>query len=118
MPDVTGPPGGENEESFVRPYIITGGRTVGAAGEIPIETLVVSRRSTERLDPDHAAIVDFCSQEPLSVAEIAVHLRQPIGVARVLVADLTASGHVEQYETAASEGAAIVRRLLDGIRSL
>ena len=118
MADEHGPPGGDHEESFVRPYIITGGRTVGAAGDIPIETLVVSRRPSANLDPDHATVVDYCSQEPLSVAEIAVHIRQPIGVARVLVADLTASGHVEQYETAASEGAAIVRRLLDGIRSL
>ena len=118
MAEGTGPPGGDHEESFVRPYIITGGRTVGEAGDIPIETLVVSRRTTDRLGPDHAAVVEYCSREPLSVAEIAVHIRQPIGVARVLVADLTASGHVEQYETAASEGAAIVRRLLDGIRSL
>lgn len=118
MADVTGPPGGDPQESFVRPYIITGGRTVGAAGDIPIETLVVSMRSVDRLDPEHAAVVEFCSREPVSVAEIAVHLRQPIGVARVLVADLTVSGHVEQHGTAASEGAAIVRRLLDGIRSL
>lgn len=117
MVGVTGPPG-EYDESFVRPYVITGGRTVGAAGDIPIETLVVSRLPADSLDPDRAAVLQVCTGEPLSVAEIAVHLRHPIGVARVLVADLTASGHVEQYETAASEGAAIVRRLLDGIRSL
>lgn len=109
--------GSGNHESFVRPYMITAGRTVGAAGDIPIETLVVARRSTEGLNPDHAAVVAFCTG-PLSVAEIAVHIHQPIGVARVLVADLTASGHVEQHQTAASEGAAIVRRLLDGIRAL
>lgn len=117
MADATGPPGFEHDQSFVRPYIITGGRTVGAAGDIPIETLVVARRSAQGLAPDHAAVINLCT-EPLSVAEIAVHIRQPIGVARVLVADLTASGHVEQHETAATEGAAIVRRLLDGIRSL
>ena len=108
---------GITEESFVRPYMITAGRTVGEAGNIPIETLVVARRSGEGLGPDHAAIIAAC-REPLSVAEIAVHIHQPIGVARVLVADLTASNHVEQHETAASEGAAIVRRLLDGIRAL
>ncbi len=104
-------------DSFVRPYMITAGRTVGEAGEIPIETLVVAHRSSAGLGPDHAAVIDLCA-EPLSIAEIAVHIRQPIGVARVLVADLTASGHVEQHDTAASQGAAIVRRLLDGIRSL
>lgn len=103
--------------SFVRPYMITAGRTVGAAGDIPIETLVVATASSANLSPDYAAVVDLCT-EPLSVAEIAVHINQPIGVARVLVADLTASNHVEQYATAVSEGAEIVRRLLDGIRSL
>ena len=107
----------DSQTSFVRPYVITAGRTVGEAGDIPIETLVVARASSVGLPPDYAAVIDLCS-EPLSVAEIAVHIHQPIGVARVLVADLTASHHVEQHGTAASEGAAIVRRLLDGIRSL
>lgn len=107
------------DASFVRPYMITGGRTVGAAGEIPLETLVVARGTGDGLSPDHAAVVRVCSGgEPLSIVEIAVHIGQPIGVARVLVADLTASQHVEQYDTAASENAALVRRLLDGIRSL
>ena len=85
MADDNGPPEGDHEESFVRPYIITGGRTVGAAGDIPIETLVVSRRTGERLGPDHAVVVDFCSREPLSVAEIAVHfprIRLPAHVIR------------------------------------
>lgn len=110
---------GADDASFVRPYMITGGRTVGAAGEIPLETLVVARASSQGLSPDHAAVVVVCGGgEPLSIVEIAVHIGQPIGVARVLVADLTASQHVEQYDTAASENAALVRRLLDGIRSL
>ena len=50
--------------------------------------------------------------------EIALHLDLQIGVARVLVADLTASRHVEQYDTATSESAQIVQRLLDGLRAL
>lgn len=103
--------------SFVRPYMITRGRTVGAGGNLPIETLVIARRDTEGLSRDHARVVNMCA-EAISVAEVAVHLQQPIGVARVLIADLTSSGHLEQYDTAADEGAAIVRRLLDGIRAL
>lgn len=108
-----------DESSFVRPYMITKGRTVGEAGEIPLETLVVARRDSLGLGPDHAAVVELCDQgQPYSVIEIAMHLNHPFGVARVLVADLTASQHVEQYDTAASENAALVKRLLDGIRSL
>jgi len=108
-----------DDASFVRPYMVTGGRTVGQAGEIPLETLVVARRPLDGLGPDHAAVVIACGQgEPQSIVEIAIHTGQPIGVARVLVADLTASQHVEQYDTAANENATLVRRLLDGIRAL
>ena len=107
------------DASFVRPYMVTGGRTVGEAGDIPLETLVVAKRGAEGLGPDHADVVRVCSGgQPLSIVEIAVQLEQPIGVARVLVADLTATMHVEQYDTAASTNAVLVQRLLDGIRSL
>lgn len=103
--------------SFVRPYMITGGRTIGQAGEIPLETLVVARGFSDGLAPDHAAVVELC-RDPLSVFEVALRLSHPIGVARVLVADLTASNHLEQYNSAASQNAELVQRLLDGIRSL
>jgi len=103
--------------SFVRPYMITGGRTIGQAGEIPLETLVVARGFSDGLAPDHAAVVNLCD-DPLSVFEVAVQLGHPIGVARVLVADLTASNHLEQYDSAASQNAELVQRLLNGIRSL
>lgn len=106
------------DASFVRPFVITGGRTVGQAGDIPLETLVVSSGVSEGLGPDHAAVVSVSSNDPVSVIEIAMLIDQPIGVARVLVADLTASGHVEQYDTAASENQAIVERLLEGLRAL
>ncbi|MEO0495055.1 MAG: DUF742 domain-containing protein [Actinomycetota bacterium] len=106
------------DESFVRPFMITGGRTVGDAGEIPIEAMVVATTpDTAGLGPDPASVVSLC-HSPLSVAEIGAHLGVPVGVARVLVADLTASGHVDRYQTAASDDATIVRRLLHGIRSL
>ena len=109
---------GDGDASFVRPFVITQGRTIGEAGDIPLETLVVAQSSTDGLAPDHAAVVTACSGDPVSVMEIAMHLDLQWGVARVLVADLTASGHVEQYDTASSESAAIVKRLLDGLRAL
>lgn len=106
------------DEPFVRPFMITAGRTVGDAGEIPIEALVVATGSAPAgRSPDHTAVVNLCTSA-LSIAEIGAHLRLPVGVARVLVADLTASGHVDRYETAASDDADIVRRLLHGIRAL
>jgi len=105
------------DEPFVRPYVITAGRTIGASGEIPIETMVIARKDPEDVGADHAAVVELCATR-LSIAEIAAHRSIPVGVARVLVADLTASGHLEMYETAASADAVVVRRLLHGIRAL
>lgn len=104
-------------DPFVRPYVITAGRTVGAGGEIPIETMVIARRNAAGLSEDHGAVLGICST-PTSVAEVTAHRSVPVGVARVLVADMTESGHLEMFETAAVEDTAIVRRLLDGIRSL
>ena len=106
-----------SDDPFVRPYMITTGRTVGAAGEIPIEAMVIARRDAADLGEDHAAVVKICSK-PISVAEVAALSSVPVGVARVLIADLTESRHLEMFETAAVEDAAIIRRLLDGIRAL
>lgn len=105
------------DDPFVRPYMITAGRTVGAAGDLPIEAMVIARGDADGLDEDKAKVMDLCSR-PVSIAEIAARASFVLGVARVLVADLTASGHLEMYETAAVQDAAIVRRLLDGIRAL
>ena len=41
----------------------------------------------------------------------------PLGVARVLVADLWGEGSLEVLETTRNDDIAIVRRLLDGIRN-
>jgi hypothetical protein len=97
--------------------MITSGRTVGEAGDLPIEAMVRSRGGPHGLNEDQLAVMDLCSK-PISIAEVAVGTSFVLGVARVLVADLTASGHLEMYETVTVEDTAIVRRLLDGIRAL
>ena len=58
------------EEPFVRPFMITAKRTVGAAGEIPIEAMVIATGDSAGLDPDPARVVSLCSS-PMSIAEIA-----------------------------------------------
>lgn len=105
------------DDPFVRPYMITAGRTVGKAGDLPIEAMVIARGEPNGLNEEQLAVMDLCAK-PISIAEIAAGTSFVLGVARVLVADLTASGHLEMYETAAVQDAAIVRRLLHGIRAL
>lgn len=105
------------EGSFMRPYLLTGGRTRSDAGELAVEAMVaVSAGSTMPADHDLAAIYSLC-QTPNSIAEISAKCSMPLGVARVLVADLWGAGALEVLETTSSDDIAIVRRLLDGIRN-
>lgn len=103
--------------AFTRPYLLTGGRTRSDAGELAVEAMVaVSAGSEAPEDHDLAAIYTLC-QTPNSIAEISAKCAMPLGVARVLVADLWGAGSLEVLETTRSDDIAIVRRLLDGIRN-
>jgi len=79
----------------VRPYAITRGRTRTATGELDLICLILTDRPPHPTDtglepalgPEHHAILRLC-RRLLSVAEIAAHLDLPVGVVRVLLADL------------------------------
>ena len=84
------------EPSLVRPYALVQGRTRrGSAAPLPIEAVIVTEVSAEAADLqlERAAIVRLC-RRPHSVAEISARLALPVGVVRVLVADLSADGFV------------------------
>ncbi len=107
----------EEGGSFVRSYLLTGGRTRSDAGELAVEAMVaVSAGAEKPVDDNLAAIFDLC-KTPNSIAEISAKCAMPLGVARVLVADLWGDGTLEVLETTRSDDVAIVRRLLDGIRN-
>jgi hypothetical protein len=106
---------------LVRPYALTGGR-VRSDTDLPIETLVVTTpkgRQATRLAWERRAIADLCVA-PLAVAEVAARLRIPLGVARVLVGDMTAEGMVQVYRPAEVERPDLVllERVLDGLQAL
>lgn len=106
----------EESGSFVRSYLLTGGRTRSDAGDIAIEAMVAATPdSRPPNDIDLRQIYDLCA-EPNSIAEISAKCSLPLGVARVLVADLWGAGTLEILETTRSDDIAIVRRLLDGIQ--
>ena len=98
---------------LVRPYMVTKGRT---EADLPIEAMVQRRTlSTEGLLAEARRVIEV-AVTPLAVAEIAVAIDQPIGIARVLIADLVQSGHVETYDTATTDDEVIVRRILHAMR--
>jgi len=85
------------EPSLVRPYALVRGRTrAGSAAPLPVEAIIVTDDSVNasglQLEPE--AIVRLC-RRPYSVAEVSALLAVPVGVVRVLVADLSADGFVQ-----------------------
>jgi hypothetical protein len=125
--------GGESEDGrIVRPYTMTRGRTRTAGALLPLEALV--RRvatgpagepaGSGGQTPERRRILDLLGDRILSVAEISAHLSLPLGVVRVLVADLAADRLVVVHAPtppAAQPPAAhlkVLESVLDGISSL
>lgn len=73
------------------------------------------------MSPEHASVIQLC-QGTVSVAEIAARLAVPLGVARVIIADMADLGLVEVGRTSAAEGderdPAFLRRVLSGLQRL
>lgn len=110
--------GDRGPDPVIRPFILTGGRT---ASTLPVEALCVasSRALTTAvpLTDVEREIVRLCA-EPLSVAEISAKTRLPLGVCRVIVADLADHEHVfVSQQTSVDADLDLIGRLLDGIRN-
>ncbi|MFC9327178.1 DUF742 domain-containing protein [Kitasatospora sp. NPDC057015] len=112
--------GGEEYETgeVVRPFVVTAGRTRPVGGELRLETLVSAPPSalTAPLGFERHRIVELC-QYPHSVAELAALLPVPIGVARVLVADLAAERYVRVHP-ADDPSVTLLERIRDGLLRL
>ncbi|ASO22857.1 hypothetical protein FHR81_005078 [Actinoalloteichus hoggarensis] len=110
--------------SLVRPYARTGGRT-RPDYDLPIEALIsTSDRGRERNSmslAEHRSICGLCI-ETRSVAEIAAHLRLPLGVVRVLIGDMASLGLVLVHNSGLVMGdgpsLAFLERVLSGLRRL
>ena len=103
----------EREEptgALVRPYAVTRGRTrprLEIALEALIETTVRGRSagSNGGHGREHQYIAALCDGRLQSLAEIAARMSLPLGVARVLIADMAAEGMVAVYEPTSLEDA-------------
>lgn len=117
---------GEPEDfaSAVRPYTWTRGRT-RPVYDLAVETLVSTsaqgRDVAALTSVEHRAVAELC-REPRSVAEVAALLLLPLGVARVLLADMANIGLVVVHRTATSSGEVpefgFMERVLSGLRRL
>ncbi|SHJ96957.1 Protein of unknown function [Pseudonocardia thermophila] len=100
----------------VRPYVVTGGRTRGSR-DLPIEALI-SRgpRGAIGIGLEQRTVVELCTQ-PRSIAEVAALARLPLGVVRVLVADLIDTGALTLHAAAVND-MDFLRRVLAGLHRL
>jgi len=110
----------------VRPYALTGGRTEPATGEIlDLIAIVVAARTGLRTDdltglsPEHRRILALCGQ-PATVADVASDTALPLGVVRVLLADLLLQGRLSVMRQHVGErpSADLLEEVLHGLRAL
>ncbi len=94
----------DDDDGGIRAFTITGGRTT-ARSDVMFETVVAPTSNRAPVQGDVArALMKLVADEPLSVAELSVHLEIPIGVSRVLVSDLLDSGHLTSAALSAPIG--------------
>ncbi|MFP5488610.1 MAG: DUF742 domain-containing protein [Acidimicrobiia bacterium] len=112
---------GDETGRLVRPYAMTGGRT-GTDVEISLEAQIqASTRASHHLGAyrwEAAKLIEIV-ETPMALIEISARLEIPIGVARVLVADLVEDGAVVVHVPQKTQNyTSLLERVLDGVRNL
>lgn len=109
----------------VRPYALTAGRTAPAGGVVlDVITVLIAtglpRQLPPDLGPEHRRLISLC-QEPAAVADLAADIGRPLGVTRVLLADLiqlnliaVQSGQTTRPQASLS----LLQEVLNGLRAL
>ena len=118
---------GRDAGPVVRPYALTGGRTEPAGGEVlDLIAVIVASRLAPRagdppiLSPEHRKILSLC-QRPVTVADVASDTTLPVGVVRVLLADLIVAGQLTvlpQRPASEQPSADLLQDVLHGLRAL
>ena len=109
----------------VRPYAVTKGRTMPAAGisagliDVVIATTGAELPAGLRLSPEHRQILACCGR-PITVVDLASDIDLPVGVVRVLLSDLSQHGIVRVLATPRGPvtNERLLRDVLDGLHAL
>ncbi|MER6155740.1 DUF742 domain-containing protein [Streptomyces sp. NPDC001868] len=109
---------------LVRPYVITGGRSLPGESQFSLITLVTAvadqQQRPARLSPEEQNLLRMCVGGYLSVAEIAGHIQLPVGVVKILLAALSEAGYLvtRPPETRAPvANLKILEEVLNGLQS-
>jgi uncharacterized protein DUF742 len=113
----------ELQARVIRPYILTGGRTRPAAPTLAVETMLEASENgwdwSAELPLEQRLVVELCTQ-PLSVAEVAARLTMPLGVVRVLVAEMVDTDMLHVFGPAPDLAAdvALLQRLIARVKAI
>jgi hypothetical protein len=113
-----------NPGRLVRPYTLTGGRTRPSNLDLELEALVSTTSLGESADLSHSSeqqSIALICRDVLSVAEVSARLDLPLGVARILVADMADEGLVILHRPASPgdrPDLALLERVLYGLRTI
>lgn len=113
----------DDGDFLVRPYAVTGGRTEPRY-KLEIEAMVAAAHYEAHdlsiLSPECHAILEVC-RDWRSVAEISAMLQIPLGVTRILIADMAAEDLVRIHQLDHEQGPPnrkLLQRLLGELRKL
>jgi hypothetical protein len=117
--------GNDDTGRLIRPYAMTRGRTAADVEDISLEaqlqTTALGQAKSGSYRWEAAKILQL-AVTPMALIEVAARAEIPIGVARVILADLVADGTiaVQRITTPASTATYrnLLERVLDGVRSL
>jgi hypothetical protein len=109
---------------IIRPYALVGGRTRPSGVGFDLIALVQARRGIDpdpaSLEPEHLLVLRLCPF-PTSVADLSAEIGLPLGVVRVILADLRERGFIDIHKPilpARLPTVQILRRVADGLRKL
>jgi len=104
---------------MVRPFMLTGGRTQPVQDGLRIETQLYAAPAalSAPLRFESRRIVEMC-QAPMSIADLSATLGAPLGVVRVIVADLITEGYVLVGNAPGELSTALIERIRDRVRAL
>ncbi len=108
---------------MVRPYALVRGRTKPTGEVLDVISMVCSVRTSvpdsADLEPEHLALLRHCA-DPMSVADLAAALDLPLGVIRILLADLRDAElvRINRPRPERLTDIRLLREVADGLRRL
>jgi hypothetical protein len=108
---------------IVRPYALTGGRTRPSGEKVDLLSIVRTAAPEPAdvvgMEPEYRQVLILC-QRPTSVADLAVDVDLPLGVVRILLADMRDRGliSIRQPTAARLTDPKILKEVADGLRRL